>query len=378
MKIKTPKLILFLIASLFILNACETAKEIEKKDDAAVLPGPAKKTDAVIKNEPALSPPISKEMEKENAGINKDFGLNYDGPYLFKEGDKMEISVLDEPEMTRDVFVLPDGSITYLLVGEISAAGKTAAELKEALSASLSEYFIGPKVSIIVKELKKEKLSSYVSVMGAVQRPDKVEIVSGEKLIDAVTKAGGLLYINDILGGRSVANLKASYLSRNGKKLDVDFYRLLRQGDMTQNVLLKPGDFIYFAESDVDNIIVLGEVENPTIIPYTRDISVVEAISRSGGFTDQAQKGKVIVLRNSGEDTEVMKIDLESVLLGKEKQKNLWLKAGDIIFVPEQGMSEYGRYADYLMTFGSLILQGYQVREQIRFPRLHRRDTDFF
>ncbi|HOK03889.1 MAG TPA: SLBB domain-containing protein [Victivallales bacterium] len=220
---------------------------------------------------------------------------------------------------------------------------------------------------------------SFVSVVGAVQKPGKIEIKDGDRLLDAITNAGGLLFINDIWGGRAVANLNSAYISRNGEKLNVNLDKLLREGDMTQNILLKAGDFIYFPESDTSNIIVLGEVKNPNIIPFTRNISLLEALSRCGGFTEKAQKGTVIVLRVDGEKNTVMKkVDLEAILYGKENASGLALKGGDIVFVPEQGLSEYERYAGYLMTFADLILRAYQVREQIRFPRLHRRDSFYY
>lgn len=308
---------------------------------------------------------------EENSKIKK--------PYVLNPGDKIEISILDNSEMTREVFVLPDGSINYLLVGRIEAQGMTPEELSGILSEKLSKYLKDPNVSVIIKSLEtKSDVKSYVSVVGAVQKPGKIEIKEGDRLLDVITSAGGLLFINDIWGGRAVANLNSAYVSRNGEKLDLSFDKLLREGDMGHNIALQDGDFIYFPESDTSNIIVLGEVSHPNIIPFTRDISVIEAISRCGGFTDNAQKGTVIVLRVKGEETEMKKIDLEAILKGNEKIANINLKGGDIVFVPKQGLSEYERYASQIMTFADLILKGYQVREQIRFPRLHRRDTHFY
>ncbi len=374
MRTKTLSVVYSAIIALTVCS-CNLMKTTD-----ATTPAPENIT---TENTPTITPenktvelsPIQKYDSTTKAGEK---AVNTITQYLFGCGDKMEISVLDEPEMTKEVFVLPDGSINYLLVGRVQAEGKTPNELEATIATLLSKYIKNPKVSIMLKSLNFNESAKFASIIGAVQKPGKIEINDGERLIDAISKAGGLLYINDLWGGRSVANLNASYISRNGVRLDVSFDSLLRLGDMGQNILVQPNDFIYFAESDTNNLIVLGEVQNPNIIPFTRDISLIEAISRCGGFTDNAQKSTVIVLRVKGDDTEMRKVDLEAILNGKEKISNLALKSGDIVFVPEQGLSEYERYANYLTTFANLILQGYQVREQIRFPRIHRHDSAFY
>lgn len=295
-------------------------------------------------------------------------------PYLIRVGDVLEISILDEPEMTREVTVIPDGTITYLLIGEIPAEGQTIKELRLNLTEKIKQFFVDPHVSIITKKLQQADKENMVSIVGALKNPGKYKLEKGDRIIDVMARAGGLLFINDELGGRSLANLKSSYFSRNGQKIKVDFYRLLQKGDMKHNLLLEPGDFIYITEPDIGSISVLGEVNLPQIIPNTKDISIVEAISRSGGFTDYAQRTRVMVLRSSLPDKKkFIDVNVESLLLGKN-EKNIILKDGDIVFVPEQGLSEYSRYAEYLITFGDLILQGYRTREAVRFPRIHRKD----
>ncbi len=298
--------------------------------------------------------------------------------YRLRKGDSVEVSVLDELEMTRNVSVIPDGSITYLLVGEIPAEGKTVAELRMEIQNKLSGFFVNPRVSVILSKIsKQEEEKRTISIVGAVQSPGEIQITDKDRVIDVIAKAGGLLYINDWMGGRTVANLKASYISRKGVKLDVDFDKLLRIGDMNFNVPVENGDFIYIADAESSSIFILGEVYNPQLIPYNRDISLVEALSRSGGFTHKAEKSRVIVLRDSGLGNEFVYVDVESLLYGDKEEQNMILKAGDIVYVPEQGLSEWSRYAEYLMVFGSLLLQGYEIRDQVRFPRLNRRDEYF-
>ncbi|GEM_PF-1296288 len=349
-------------------SAKAAAAQDQLKDDAS-----NKKINELMKafeTPNSVLPPLEKETVKKDTG-----------PYKLFKGDVLEISVLDEPEMTRTVTVIPDGTVTYLLVGEVEAQGKTLKELRGELETLLKEFFVKPRVSVILTKIHEEVLeeTGFISLMGALSRPGKYKLTKGDRITDAVAQAGGLLYINDYMGGRSIANLKASYISRNGVKLDVDFDKLLRLGDMRFNIQVEPGDFIYIGEADTDAIIVLGEVTSPQIIPHNRDITVVEAISRCGGFTEKGTKSEVIVIKASP-DSEVkcVKVDLEALLLGTGKDKNILLDGGDIVFVPEHGMSEYARYAGYLITFAELVLKAYNVRDQIRFPRIHRYDNSFY
>ena len=298
-------------------------------------------------------------------------------PYKLNVGDIIEISLLDEPEMTREVSVMPDGTITYLLVGEMHAAGKTITELRKDLTDKLDEFFVSPYVSIISKKInlpvEEEKR---VSILGAIQRSGNYTWNKGDRVLDLIAQAGGLLYTQTELGSRTTANLKASYLSRNGDEVDVDFYKLLRMGDMRYNIELKPGDFIYIADSEESTIIVMGEVYNPRIIPYTRNFSIVEALSICGGFTREAYQSRVVILRTTDGETKYVEVDVNDLLHGKNV-KNLMLEGGDIVYVPEQTLSEYARWAGFLVDIADLILKGYEVKDAIRFPHLSRDSGGF-
>ena len=300
------------------------------------------------------------------------------GPYRLNIGDVLEISLLDEPDMTRDVTVIPDGTITYLLVGAVKAEGLTISELRDSLTTALKEFYIAPYVSILTKKinLPKEEVRR-VSILGALKTPGNYEWHRGDRVLDILAQAGGLLYTQTDIGSRATANLKASYLSRDGKPLDVDFFKLITLGDMSYNILVKPNDFIYIADAGEATIIVMGEVQAPRIIPYTRDYSLVEALSICQGFTERAYKSRVIIIRTPpGGGTKYVEVDVNDLLHGRDI-KNLMLQSGDIVYVPEQSLSEYARWAGYLTDIADLILRAYQVKDAIRFPHLKRDGAGF-
>ena len=359
-------------------------KEAEKTSDSIELTNPSTNTSTEEVSDAVADVSSDKDIiQPQTSTIPQDDFIGSEepenrGPYRLNIGDVLEISVLDEPEMTRDVTIIPDGSIAYLLVGEIKAEGLTIAELRESLTTALKEFFIAPYVSVLTKKinLPQEEVKK-ISILGALKSPGNYDWHKGDRVLDILAQAGGLLYTQTDIGSRATANLKASYLSRNGKAVDVDFYKLMILGDMRYNIPIHPNDFIYIADAGESTIIVMGEVTSPRIIPYTRDFSLVEALSVCQGFTREAYKSRVIIIRTPpGGDPKYVEVDVNDLLHGKDI-KNLMLQSGDIVYVPEQTLSEYARWAGYLSTIAELILNAYRVKDAIRFPHLKRGGAGF-
>lgn len=363
-----------MFASLLMLTSCSHFKKDDPIEKLEVLPVQVE-SENVEEENPKDPENAIKEFIASQVIEEKDKEPEEDKPtppYILNIGDVLEISILDEPEMTRDVKIIPDGTLTYLLVGEIAAEGKTIKELREDLTKALDEYYVAPFVSILTKELFiPEGEEKRIAVLGALKTPGNYKWHKGDRVIDIIAESGGLLYTQTEFGARTIANLKASYISRDGKELDVDFYRLLQLGDMKQNIELKPDDFIYIANSEDANIVVMGEVNSPKILPFTRDISLIEALSMCGGFTREAYQSRVVILRPSDDDTKYVEVNVNDLLHGRDI-RNIQLEGGDIIFIPEQGISEYARYARFLTDMMETVIKGYELRDAIRFPRLKR------
>ena len=157
--------------------------------------------------------------------------------YFLGPEDVLEITVWKNADLSKQVTVRPDGRISLPLIGDITAVGKTAAQLSGDISAKLKEYKENPSVSILVKEVN----SYVIYVLGEVLKPGKYPLKSKTTLLQAITIASGLTpnaARNKIVvfrftkdgGGR--IKMKASYD-------DI----VLRDGT-TQDVELKPGDQI--------------------------------------------------------------------------------------------------------------------------------------
>lgn len=108
--------------------------------------------------------------------------------YAIGPGDVLEISVWKNQDLTRQVVVLPDGTITFPLVGRFMAGGKSVAQLKTEMEKKISRYVAEPDLSIIVQQVN----SMVVYVIGKVNRPGHIPLNRNISVLQALSMAGGL------------------------------------------------------------------------------------------------------------------------------------------------------------------------------------------
>ena len=237
-----------------------------------------------------------------------------------------------EKQTEIDMTVSAQGTVNVPLVGATKAQGLTTSELEERIHEPLAkDYFVDPEVSIRVKEY--HSLHYYLS--GAVKAPGLYETKSEASLLELIAKAGGLQP-----GCGRFAYIMRVPLEKAEKQVPtkVDLQRLLEQGDMTANVMLEPGDVVYIPlEKAVDlaesKVYVEGEVRSPGIYDYSPGLTAMNACIMAGGFAEFAAPNRTRVIRQKGDDVEIIKINLNQVKDGKAP--DLKLEPGDRIHVPE-------------------------------------------
>jgi len=133
------------------------------------------------------------------------------GPYTLHKGDILEISIQDHVEMTRNVRVINDGTLTYLFIGTIPALGRTLEEIRKTVKLGLKTELKNVEVSVLPIQTYEKR--DIITVLGAVKNPGRFDMKNEDvHLLDFIADAGGLLFArNDITGGEYVANLRKSY-----------------------------------------------------------------------------------------------------------------------------------------------------------------------
>ncbi len=274
-------------------------------------------------------------------------------------GDTLTISLLDRRDETlqKDVPVGPDGRISFLQARDVTAAGLTVDELRGRMDQALSQYYQNARTIITPTAFRSKKYYMLGAVVGrgvyTLDRPLSV--------IEALARAGGLetgIYERNTV---EMADLPRSFLVRDGKRVPVDFERLFQQGDLSQNVLLEPDDYLYFALAAANEIYVLGEVGAPGVAAFLPRTTVIGAISARGGFTIRAWKNRVLVVRGSLNKPETFIINTGEILAGKRTDFKLQPK--DIVFVSQ---SPWVRAEEIIDMAASAFITGFVVNTTTR------------
>jgi polysaccharide export outer membrane protein len=236
--------------------------------------------------------------------------------YQIGKGDSLEVSVWGVPEMSRAVFVRPDGKITLPAVGDVVANGETPEKLSEKLAVEMKKFIKQPIVTVSVQEI----------------RNNRIYITGGVSRVYDMSKETSLLRLLSELGDLSAVDLRRAYLLRGNEKIATDGYALYYEGDMSQDVLLKAEDIVFIPSNQLNLVYVLGAVGTPQQLQFYEGMKVLDAILTAGGFTEFAKENNVIVIHK---DKTRQKVDLEQVTKGKAISANILLEPGDYVVVEE-------------------------------------------
>jgi polysaccharide biosynthesis/export protein len=155
--------------------------------------------------------------------------------YLIGPGDIIDISVWKDEALTKSVVVLPDGKISFPLIGELQAAGRTLRQVKEEVEAKIQPYVPEPTVSVEIKQVN----SLLVYVIGRVNTPGRFILNTNVNVLQALAIAGGL----NPFAKRS----KIKILRQEGEKTGIIPFKyddVVEGTRLEQNMVLKRGDVV--------------------------------------------------------------------------------------------------------------------------------------
>jgi polysaccharide export outer membrane protein len=164
------------------------------------------------------------------------------GDYQIGAGDTVNINVWRNPEVSLSVPVRPDGKITTPLVEDLQAAGKTATELARDIEKALGKYIQQPMVTVIVTSFV-GPYTQQVRVIGQAARPQALAYRQGMSLMDVLIAVGG---ITDFAAGNKANIIRM--VDGKRQSVPVRLHDLLRDGDISANVAILPGDILVIPE----------------------------------------------------------------------------------------------------------------------------------
>ena len=231
--------------------------------------------------------------------------------YVVGVQDRLAITVVDEPALTRVITVGSDGGFDYPFIGMVKAAGATLRSIQQDITSRLMEkYLRNPQVSIEVESYR----SQVVYVWGQVKNPGAVTLMGNISLTEALAKAGSptpdagsYIEINrrPAAAGGSPDGAKPPAPER------VNMSEL--QTGRAQTITLADGDTVFVPKAEM--VFVTGYVKNGGPFLHDTAMTVSRAISMAGGITEKGSRTRIRITRQvDGRQVVIKDVKLDDVL----------------------------------------------------------------
>ncbi len=291
-------------------------------------------------------------------------------PFTLGPGDRVDLEVVGHPETRVSTFVAPDGKIYYYLLPGLEVWGMTLTQARDLIERELGKMMTEPQVSLVLREVG----SKHIWLLGRVNKPGIFPMTGPTTLLEAIALAGGTARSMSQVTTEELADLRHSFVMRRGQLLPVDFQRLLRDGDMAQNIYLQPDDFVYVPSALSQQIYVLGSVLSPRTVPYKDRMTLMGALSGASGplklewlatanpvLAPDADLAHVAVVRGSLSMPQLTVVDANAIMKGRAADYPL--EPGDLVFVPNTQYSTAKRYFNVIVnTFITTVAANEGVR----------------
>jgi polysaccharide export outer membrane protein len=309
-KMKILSKILLPLISIIIVTGCTVPGSHLSVSDKNIVQTNAldnQKTESI--NVYPLSPSFVRQYS-ENSNVHGQLQTN---PALDKKvaqyeyrvgaGDVLNITVWGHPELTIPAgsyrsaeeaghWVHSNGKIFYPYIGFVDVQGKTVVEIGKFLADKLSKFVNSPQVDVNLAAFRSQKFY----VIGEISQPGQQFITNVPlTLLDAINQGGGLT---------EVADWRNVTLTRAGQSESISLYKLIQDGELTQNRLMQGGDILHIPNNDEQKVFVLGEVGSPSLLKIDRSgMSITEALTTVGGINEiSADATGVFVIRSAQRD----------------------------------------------------------------------------
>jgi polysaccharide export outer membrane protein len=211
-------------------------------------------------------------------------------------GDALRVTVYDNPDLSQEVTIGPDGAFSYPLIGRVQAAGLPVQQLETLLAKRLAEgYLVSPQVGVTVTQHK----SQQIYVMGAVKTPGPYPLQRQTTLLEMLSAAGGPVPEagSEVIVTRAADTSGPATTSPAAARqplMRVQLEQLLA-GGVPQRLTLQDGDVIYVPLGAF--VYVSGEIQRPGRYRLEQDTTIQKVVTVAGGFTKFAATKTMLVQR---------------------------------------------------------------------------------
>ncbi len=277
--------------------------------------------------------------------------------YILGPGDRLWFNVWGTLELHQETIVSPDGTIMIPNVGEIKVSGLSLVDADSLVKRLASKCFLKAKLNLTLSAVRNMK----VTISGAVVNPGVYELASVDRLSTLIGLAGGLIEppiespevekglqdkssptnkeklekerkVKETLSLPFASKRYITIKSADGVEKNIDYLKFLRIGDVNYNPVLKDGDRVHIAISNVESGVVniFGSVKAPGEYEYLPGDKLVDIIKIAGGLCDDALAEEITIVRFSDDG----RTQVEYVIdISKGDNGNFDISPDDRIFV---------------------------------------------
>lgn len=243
--------------------------------------------------------------------------------------DELHISVWQNPDLSLNAVVRSDGKISLPLVGELDVSGLQIPELESLLEREYARYVEKPNVTVTVIAANSLKVfitgAVRISTFTAGPLPSGFPLRGDKRLLTALSQV-------EI---QSNADLTETYVVRGDTIIPLDLNRLLKDGDTSQNILLKPADTVVIP-AQIKEVSVLGEVGTPGQLMVKRRTTLLEALAAAGGVKRETAVLDMAYLARQGR---ILPVNFKRLIDRGDLDQNILLEDKDVIYVPSSKQS---------------------------------------
>jgi polysaccharide export outer membrane protein len=330
----------------------------------------------------ALSAAVTVIVQAQSQGNVSDFqptstGVDNMGVrrYRLGPGDILDVRVFGQPDLNSTVEIDEDGNISSLPFVEdpIPAKCRNEKEVQKSITDAYSKYLLKPRVSVRILERRSRPPAV---VFGAVRNPSRVQMIRRLRLHEMLATAGGItanasgaiqvvhtepelcLEPEDLIASNSpLTAVAAAKKDPKGSDIgEIETYKIssLKGGADENDPYIRPGDIVIVSEGEP--VFVTGMVASPGPVIIKDQLTLQQAIARSGGTQKMAKTSEVYVYRKKDGKlgSEYLKFNYDAIRKGKEP--DVPLQPFDLIEVQQAGLGSRKGFTELLKSIGTSTL----------------------
>lgn len=272
--------------------------------------------------------------------------------YRVGPGDEIAITFWQGGKAEKHkVVVQVNGTVSLPFFPAVHVEGMTSSEIDTFMTQALRRFVRHPRVDVRVLRERSKTATIFGQVQNLVRQPTgpgTYFLTGKETLVNFLSRAGG---------PSKDADLSKVKLIRHGKTILLNLNRAIKQADWRENAIIDAGDTIFIPSLSQSKrrVYVLGQVKKPGLVEFSGNISLLDAISKSGGFGNHPYYPDIRVIRANRDKPLILAVNFNRLLEQGDLTQNLALKNKDIIIIPRSPIGNWNAYIKDMMPTINLL-----------------------